>query len=323
MLAEETLIPLEPNAFRALTASKKFNETSNKLLDLAYSEDGNGLLVSAEDVILVYDLHDGSKSKPVECKKYGVDRLEYLTSETCVHSDTKTGNVVRLLNITKKSYIKYFHGHTEKIIAIRSNPKSRERFISSSFDGSIRMFDSRTFDYYGFIHTAHPALIAFDPEGLLFATATKSETIRLFDVRSFDLGPFQVFRLQKNDNDEWSNIEFSSCGKFILVSTKGEVIKWVDAFTGVVVHEFKGHKNPNKIDLRATVSSGSGYVMVGSADRNIYVYSTENGSLVCKLPTPYVEPSHVVSFNPKQFLLTSLGRDVILWAPSEEYNNEH
>ena len=64
-------------------------------------------------------------------------------------------------------------------------------------------------------------------------------------MRSFDLGPFQVFRLQKNDNDEWSNIEFSSCGKFVLVSTKGEVIKWVDAFTGVVVHEFKGHKNPN------------------------------------------------------------------------------
>lgn len=288
---------------------------------MAYSDDGNGLIVSAEDVILVYDLTDGSKAKPIESKKYGVDQLEYLTVETCIHSDP-TGGIIRLLNIPKKSYTRYYHGHTQKIRTIRSNPTHRERFLSSSDDGDIRMFDTRTHDNYGLIHALHPALVAYDPEGIIFAVATKSETIRLFDVRSFDLGPFSTLRIMKNDDDEWTNIEFSPCGMFILVSTKASGVKWIDAFTGKLIHNFSEHKNPNHIPLRATMTPDSGYVIVGSADRNIYIYSTESGNVAGKLKTSYPEPSHIVGFNQKQFMLTTLGRDVLLWAPEEEYTGE-
>lgn len=274
--------------------------------------------MSAEDVVLVYDLRDGSKGKSIECKKYGVNCLEYLDTVKCVHSGPND-TTIRLLHLQKKSYVRYFDGHRMPVNFIRTNPKDREKFLSSSVDGEIRMFDTRTFENYGCLLAGHTPLIAFDPDGILFAVATKSDTIKLFDMRSFDLGPFQSFIITKTDNDEWSDIEFSPCGKFILISTTAGSVKWIDAFDGTLIHSFSQHKNPNKIPLRASVSTDSGFVMVGSADRNVYIYSTETGGVTCKLPTPYPEPSHVVAFNQKQFLMTSLGREVILWAPSEEY----
>uniref|UniRef100_A0A1I7SXZ0 ANAPC4_WD40 domain-containing protein n=1 Tax=Caenorhabditis tropicalis TaxID=1561998 RepID=A0A1I7SXZ0_9PELO len=320
MYDEEDYITVKAEAFRALCASKRFNETSNNLIELAYSEDERGLIVSAEDVILIYNLRDGSKAKPVECKKYGVDRLEYLTNELCVHSDPTSG-IIRALNIPKKCYIRYFHGHTKKIRQIRSFPNQREKFMSSSLDGHVRMFDTKSHDNFGLINMCSTPLIAFDPEGILFAVATKSETIKLFDIRSFDLGPFKTFKIMKNDDDEWTDIEFAPCGKFILVSTKAVGVKWIDAYTGKVEHNFSQHKNPNNVPLRASVSSDSAFVTVGSADRNIYVYSTDTGDITCKLPTPYTEPSHSVALSHHQFLMASLGRDVVLWAPNEEYVN--
>lgn len=33
---------------------------------------------------------------------------------------------------------------------------------------------------------------AFDPEGLIFAAGLNSESLKLYDLRSFDKGPFQV-----------------------------------------------------------------------------------------------------------------------------------
>ncbi|EGT42926.1 hypothetical protein CAEBREN_28131 [Caenorhabditis brenneri] len=322
MYDDKDLITINAAAFQSLCASKRFNETSNRLIESAYSDDGKGLIVSAEDVILVYNLRDGSKAKPIECKKYGVERVEYLTHDTCLHSDPNSG-IIRSLNIPKKSYVKYYHGHKDKIKAIRRLPNQNERFMSSSLDGTIRLFDIKCHgENIGFVHMGSTPLIAFDPDGILFAVATKSQSIKLFDIRSFDLGPFLNLKIEKEDDDEWTDIEFSPCGKFILVSTKNEGVKWIDSHTGKVEHNFRQHKNPNNVPLRASVSDDSGFVMVGSADRQIYVYSTETGDVTCKLPTLYPEPSHVVAFNNHhQFLMTSLGREVVLWAPHEEYVN--
>ncbi len=36
---------------------------------------------------------------------------------------------------------------------------------------------------------------AFDPEGLIFAAGINSESVKLYDLRSFDKGPFSSFKL--------------------------------------------------------------------------------------------------------------------------------
>ena len=35
---------------------------------------------------------------------------------------------------------------------------------------------------------------AFDPEGLIFAVGINSESVKLYDLRSFDKGPFSSFK---------------------------------------------------------------------------------------------------------------------------------
>ena len=54
---------------------------------------------------------------------------------------------------------------------------------------------------------------AFDPEGLIFAVGINSESVKLYDLRSFDKGPFSSFKfpsgkkMTKNSLN-WPNSEF-------------------------------------------------------------------------------------------------------------------
>ena len=44
------------------------------------------------------------------------------------------------------------------------------------------------------MHLAGRPVAAFDPEGLIFAAGINSESVKLYDLRSFDKGPFSSFK---------------------------------------------------------------------------------------------------------------------------------
>ena len=46
----------------------------------------------------------------------------------------------------------------------------------------------------GFMQLAGRPVAAFDPEGLIFAAGINSESVKLYDLRSFDKGPFSSFK---------------------------------------------------------------------------------------------------------------------------------
>jgi hypothetical protein len=46
----------------------------------------------------------------------------------------------------------------------------------------------------GFMNLAGRPVAAFDPEGLIFAAGINSESVKLYDLRSFDKGPFSSFK---------------------------------------------------------------------------------------------------------------------------------
>lgn len=65
-------------------------------------------------------------------------------------------------------------------------------------------------------------IATFDPEGLLFAAGIDNNTVKLYDLRSFDKGPFSSFECIRNEDDlEWTMMRFSPCGKYILICTNG------------------------------------------------------------------------------------------------------
>lgn len=49
---------------------------------------------------------------------------------------------------------------------------------------------------------------AFDPEGLVFSVGVQSEQVKLYDLRSFDRGPFITFKLPQEKQCEWTGLKF-------------------------------------------------------------------------------------------------------------------
>jgi COMPASS component SWD2 len=139
-----------------------------------------------------------------------------------------------------------------------------DKFLSGSLDQTIRLWDLRHPVCLGLMHLPGRPVANFDPEGLIFAAGISSDTIKLYDLRSFEKvnfnykwkyprlrclnnfffklkGPFSNFKVNRDERDqniEWTGLKFSSDGRYILISTNGSMVKLVDAFSGNLLHTF-------------------------------------------------------------------------------------
>ena len=84
------------------------------------------------------------------------------------------------------------------------------------------------------MHLSSRPVVSYDPEGLIFAVGLDSKQIKLYDLRSFDKGPFITFFIRSDPGKvEWTSMKFSPDGKTIILSTNGPIIKLIDAFQGM------------------------------------------------------------------------------------------
>ena len=105
-----------------------------------------------------------------------------------------------------------------------------DTFISGSLHKTIRLWDLQSPNCQGLMHLQGKPVCSFDPEGLIFTAGVNSEMVKLYDLRSFDKGPFATFKTQYDRTCEWTRVKFSSEGKLILISTNGSFIHLIDAF---------------------------------------------------------------------------------------------
>ena len=89
----------------------------------------------------------------------------------------------------------FFRGHTKRVVTLCMSPTD-DSFLSGSLDKTIRLWDLRSPNCQGLMQLAGRPVAAFDPEGLIFAAGINSESVKLYDLRSFDKGPFSSFKLQ-------------------------------------------------------------------------------------------------------------------------------
>lgn len=90
------------------------------------------------------------------------------------------------------------------------------------------------------MHVSGRPTAAFDPEGLVFAAGINSEYLNLYDLRSFDKGPFGTFKPSMSEftGTEWTSLKFSPDGRTILICTNGSYLRLVNSFTGAHLHSF-------------------------------------------------------------------------------------
>lgn len=202
-------------------------------------------------------------------------------------------------------------------------------------DKTLRIWDLRSPNCQGVLHLQGRPVAAFDPEGLIFAAGVNSESIKLYDLRSFDKGPFITFMLNQEKECDWTGIKFSKDGKTILISTNGSIIRLIDAFHGTPLQSFTGryfmikvslifyisligHLNNKGIPIEASFSPDSQFIFSGSSDGRVHVWNADTGFKVCVLNGDHPNPVQCVQFNPKYMMMVSACTNLAFWLPSIE-----
>lgn len=313
---------LNESVVKTFRSAKVFKENTQRINSVDFSVQGDTLISSSDDEsIVIYDCQTGNPKRSLNSKKYGVDLIHYThASNTAIHSSTKVDDTIRYLSLHDNKYIRYFQGHEKKVVTLCMSPID-DKFLSGSLDQTIRLWDLRHPVCLGLMHLPGRPVANFDPEGLIFAAGISSDTIKLYDLRSFEKGPFSNFKISKNERDvgiEWTGLKFSPDGKTILVSTNGSMIKLIDAFDGHVIHSFTTHSNVRNIPLEASFSPDSQFIMCGSSDGKIHIWNAEKGNKVAVLNSEHSETIQSVQFNPKFMMFVSTCQQMIFWLPQLE-----
>ncbi|XP_053206464.1 WD repeat-containing protein 82-like [Panonychus citri] len=297
--------------------AKVFKENTERINSIDFSANGETLITSSDDdSIVIYDCEKGTTKKTLNSKKYGVDLVHYThAANTAIHSSNKIDDTIRYLSLPDNKYIRYFPGHTKKVVTLCMSPVD-DTFLSGSLDKTIRLWDLRSPNCQGLMHLMGRPVANFDPEGLIFAVGINSESVKLYDLKSFDKGPFNTFKLQQDKLCDWTGLKFSPDGKMIMISTNGNVIHLIDAFQGTPLQTLMGHVNAKNLPLEASFSPDSQFIFSGSTDGKIHVWNASNGNKVTTFQGEHTSTVQCVQFNPKYMMLASACTMMHFWIPS-------
>lgn len=319
--APSITMKLVDHVVRSFKVAKVFRENTDRINSIDFSPNGDTLIsCSEDDQIVIYDCEKGTQVRTVNSKKYGVDLIHFTHAKnTAIHSSTKVDDTIRYLSLHDNKYIRYFPGHTKKVVSLCISP-IEDTFLSGSLDKSLRLWDLRSPNCHGVMNVSGRPVAAYDPEGLIFAAGVNSESIKLYDLRSFDKGPFVTFKLSQEKECDWTGLKFSRDGKTILISTNGSTIRLIDAFHGTPLQTFAGYLNNKGIAIEASFSPDSQFVFSGSTDGRVHVWNAETGYKVCVLNGDHPAPVQCIQFNPKYMMLASACTNMAFWLPTIDEN---
>ncbi|KAI8594306.1 WD40-repeat-containing domain protein, partial [Dissophora ornata] len=208
----------------------------------------------------------------------------------------------------------------DRVTALEMSPLD-DQFLAGS-EEAVRLWDLRSPNCQGAVSIIGRPAIAFDPSGLVFAVALGC-TLRLYDVKIFDQGPFDTAMIGQSLNLNTASIvatqlEFSSDGKNILVTTAADAHYIVDSYNPsstrfrLVGHYSYGNEVFQSGGEACWTPDGK-FVVSGSRDGSIYVWDIAKAMAdqAAGLLKPYKvlkahgTPSHIVAFNPKFLMMVS------------------
>eukprot|EP00891_Asterochloris_glomerata_P004223 jgi/Astpho2/4223/Aster-05184 len=199
-------------------------------LDVHRTED---LLVTAgdDDALRVYSTQSGVELNQIWSKRHGICHITYTHDpQGVVYASNKGEHIIRYLSMWDNKYQRYFKGHMQEVTTLAMNPKN-DMLLSGARDNQVRLWDLRTPACQGILNTPGPACASFDQQGLVFGVAVMGGTIKLFDSRNYQQGPFDAFGVSSESKSMVTHLRFSPDGRQLLVVC-GSRVHMLDAFTG-------------------------------------------------------------------------------------------
>ena len=221
------------------------------------------------------------------------------------------------MSVHDNKYLRYFVGHDARVVSMDMCPVN-DTFISGAMDDTVRLWDLRAEKAQGLTNVTGTPHVAFDPEGLVFAIGL-GHSIRFYDVRNFDKGPFDMAPIPGIQSPfdpalQWTGIKFSNSNNDILVSTRSNKIYVLDG------HEFKfkyaltDFENSTGLDLEASFTPDARYIVSGSSDGKVHAWEVQSGKKVAQLDG-HKSPVTTVKFNPRYMMMVSGADNVGMWLP--------
>ncbi|OAF70909.1 WD repeat-containing protein 82 [Intoshia linei] len=307
-IKEQLLVRFKP--------TKVFSDNSDNINSLDFSRNGETLITSSnDDSIQIYDAMQGIRKHSLNSKKYGVSLIRCThANNTAIHASTKVDDTIRYLSLHDNKYIRYFSGHSKRVINLEMSPND-DTFISSSEDNTFRIWDLRSPNCHGLIKSDNSILASYDPEGILFAIASENEKIKLFDKRSFDKGPFLTFKLEGIEGfGTWNSIKFNPNGKNICLMTQNNSLILVNAFKGNIVHTFSDHVT-SKPDSNFDFTPDGNFLFNVSASNTLNCWKLSDGKQISTIPVKHKSKCQHALFNPLYMSIATAGSEMIIWLP--------
>ena len=309
--------------------------SENQITSIDFHSEGKFLVsVTREGSLHLIDSLTGEEKKKLYTKTYGIGTVKYTHHEACILlSSDKKSNDIRYLCVHDNRYLRFFKGHNDKVTSLSMSPIS-DHFISASNDKTVLIWSlesSAPIARLQLPHEIQNPFVSYDSSGLVFGvmgkdTRYREHTLKLFDARNYDKGPFEeiaptrdmlveatnVDQSQRILESTWTDFTFSPDDKKVFVNTNSDVCLLLDGFNRAPPTVITNRKNETGLTLGACYSPDGKKVYVGNDDSEIQIYDTSNGQLLSML-TGHVTPVRSIKCNPKYEVVASGCFTSVLW----------
>ncbi|CAE8721202.1 unnamed protein product, partial [Polarella glacialis] len=316
-------VKLSDGLVQNLAVGKVYRDHKGPVTGMDFTYDGQHLVTSGEDnSVYVYSCEKASRVRHLRCEKYGVALIKFLHNDrdcAVAASRCETDHVLKYWDFHDNKYLRLFRSHTAKVTSVCPHPYE-DMFLSGSEDKSVLLWDLRQDRPVAKINGQGTTIANFDQQGLVFAASVGQPKIHLFDTRNYAKGEFTSFDLRTHltGNPVAQTVQFSPCGKYLLVRTASQLVL-VDAFDGELVCEFPvgGADSAAPAGSPAPVpgfSPDSQYVISGVTGGDVCVWQSTNARLVHRLEGHTATPART-AFSPAHALVVTAAETLAWWIP--------
>lgn len=270
---------ISPQNVATITATRQLS--MSVFGPVAYSPDGRLLAVGVSEAVSLHDATTLDDRGTWFDHTGRITSLAWSADSTLLASGASDDSDVRIWDVATGRVLRRLSGHTGWIRSLAFAPDGT-LLASGSTDQTVRIWDAATGQLRATLsgHAGFIGGVAFSPDGATLASASRDGSVRLWDVASGrEIGGFS-FRTALNPETNlryWATgVAFSPDGKSLAVGSTEGVVYLIDAATGQIIHQLRGHTN--WIVIRGLAFAPDGKTLYSAGlDATVRVWDVDRG----------------------------------------------